>query len=60
MQPRAPAPNSQALREHENELEIISSSHSESSRALRYHLHLTRGAMRRVIGSVESFRKQVS
>ena len=50
----------QALREHELEVEALSSSHAEASRALRYHLHMTRSAMRRVIGSVDGFKKQVS
>ena len=38
---------------------MLTSSHVEVSRTLRYHLSITRGAMRRVIGSVEGFKKQV-
>ena len=49
----------QALVEHEEELQMLTSSHVEVSRTLRYHLNITRGAMRRVIGSVEGFKKQV-
>jgi hypothetical protein len=49
----------QAVQDHDHEMKTLSSSHTEAVRALRYHLYITRGALRKIAGRVQVFKKQV-
>ncbi|GAX85547.1 hypothetical protein CEUSTIGMA_g12962.t1 [Chlamydomonas eustigma] len=49
----------EALQDHDQEMKVLSSSHAEAVRALRYHLYITRGALRKMAGRVHLFKKQL-